>query len=60
MMMKIKFEVRQDGKYRATCKTYDEAMALVEKGEFPIDNGPFGGPVSILKITTEKVWGRNG
>jgi len=52
--MKIKYEVREGGRYCATFKTYEDALELIKRGTYPICG--FGNAV-ILKITTEIMWG---
>ena len=50
---KVKYEVRQGGKYVRAFKTLEEAEDLVDEGAYPIVKYSDMPNVSIVKITTE-------
>lgn len=53
MTAKVKYEIRQDSRYCATCKTIEEAKEMIESSQYPCDPGH---KYTIIKIVTEKVY----
>lgn len=54
-MTKTKYEIRKNSKYCATCKSLEEAKAMIESKEYPC-NDTYNTSYSIVKVTTETVW----
>lgn len=53
MTSKVKYEIRQDSRYCAACKTIEKAKEMIETGQYPCDPGY---KYTIVKIITEKVY----